>query len=441
MVTTDSFSVYLIVWTTIEKTDENTGCALLYYEGHDDNVEVVEFSERNPDGKVAMVGFGAGDLEVTGEAIAAGKRSADGVVPMRAEGSAREINNTLVLTGNVNRGLIGAIVVNADNKVLGILTEADGVQGVAAKSSDILTYLWGNSITPPTEAVTEAQTESAAADGMEELRERLSGAIEKAKNLDVTGYTEDSVRAFEEAIANAEQVLGSATATPDDIVAAGNALKEAKSGLHIPEVADVPNPLANPVVLVAAGFGALLVIALIFFLIRLMFGGKKKQDGDGEKAKKAKPAKGKKKDSQQGAYGGEKSRESRNAANDDDGESDTSLLSSSGESETTLLGGLSVKAFLTPSDGSEEVKINKQDFIVGKAKKKVDYCIPDNDTISRTHAAFHIEDGEVYIEDLDSLNKTFVNGIRLDPHKSVRLSDGDKVKMSNVEFTFRVEDD
>ncbi len=51
-------------------------------------------------------------------------------------------------------------------------------------------------------------------------------------------------------------------------------------------------------------------------------------------------------------------------------------------------------------------------------------------SISRSHALFDVDpDGEAWLSDLGSTNGTFVNGVLLEGHVPVRLSDGDRVRL------------
>lgn len=53
--------------------------------------------------------------------------------------------------------------------------------------------------------------------------------------------------------------------------------------------------------------------------------------------------------------------------------------------------------------------------------------------VSRRHVRLFVQDSVVMIEDLDSLNGTYLNGERLPPFLSVPLSDGDCLKLSSLQ--------
>jgi len=57
--------------------------------------------------------------------------------------------------------------------------------------------------------------------------------------------------------------------------------------------------------------------------------------------------------------------------------------------------------------------------------------------ISRRHAHFFVRDGNLYIEDLNSTNGTFVSGTQLDEHAR-QLTDGDTVAFGGDQFVYRV---
>jgi len=55
---------------------------------------------------------------------------------------------------------------------------------------------------------------------------------------------------------------------------------------------------------------------------------------------------------------------------------------------------------------------------------------------SRHHAQITLDQGHVFIEDLGSVNGTFVNGRRLDPKVKFKLTAGDRVRFDLEEFLF-----
>lgn len=124
-----------------------------------------------------------------------------------------------------------------------------------------------------------------------------------------------------------------------------------------------------------------------------------------------------------------------NYNNMNEGAGETSVLSE-GAGETTVLGQGSVGVALVRKSTGEKININKPDFTIGKERRRVDYCISNNSSISRAHARLTVRAGRCYICDLGSTNCTFVNGTKLSPNQEVVLSKGDKIKLADEEFVF-----
>lgn len=84
------------------------------------------------------------------------------------------------------------------------------------------------------------------------------------------------------------------------------------------------------------------------------------------------------------------------------------------------------------------VKVDKPVFRIGKEEGAVDYLIPDNSTISRTHADIITRDGHYYLYDNNSTNRSYVNNIIVQPLKNIEIFDGTVIRLSDEEFEFRV---
>lgn len=91
---------------------------------------------------------------------------------------------------------------------------------------------------------------------------------------------------------------------------------------------------------------------------------------------------------------------------------------------------------LYTEDGTLAVKIEKFPFIVGKRKEDVDYVLTDYSS-SRIHAKFVMENDSVYIEDLNSTNGTFKNGLRLLPYEKKKLEPEDSLRFGKSVFIYK----
>ncbi len=94
---------------------------------------------------------------------------------------------------------------------------------------------------------------------------------------------------------------------------------------------------------------------------------------------------------------------------------------------------------LESADESESISITRWPFVIGKGdpSHKPDYAL-QYPQISRVHARLSKdENGEIRIEDMRSLNGTYVNGKEVSPGKPVRLNPGDAVCFANRRFILR----
>ena len=94
-----------------------------------------------------------------------------------------------------------------------------------------------------------------------------------------------------------------------------------------------------------------------------------------------------------------------------------------------------IRKLYTP-DGRVIAKLEKDVFVIGKQKEEVDLVLED-DTISRLHARICKEEDIIYLEDLNSTNGTFKNGLRLQPYEKRRLEEGDEVRFGKLLFVYR----
>ena len=80
--------------------------------------------------------------------------------------------------------------------------------------------------------------------------------------------------------------------------------------------------------------------------------------------------------------------------------------------------------------------IEKPILSMGKKKDEVDVVLEDS-SVSRIHARIIQEGAVYYLEDLNSTNGTFKNGLRLQPYEKRKLETGDELKCGRVVLIFR----
>ena len=74
-------------------------------------------------------------------------------------------------------------------------------------------------------------------------------------------------------------------------------------------------------------------------------------------------------------------------------------------------------------------------IVIGKKGEDADLVI-DEKEISRMHARIFLKDEDYYVEDLNSTNGTFKNGVRLKPYEQKKLSKGDEIKLATKKLIF-----
>lgn len=89
------------------------------------------------------------------------------------------------------------------------------------------------------------------------------------------------------------------------------------------------------------------------------------------------------------------------------------------------------------NDVEEKVKINKDEFVLGRLKSSVDFCIQSN-VVGKVHAKLVKKKDTMYIIDLSSKNGTYINGMKLNSDTEQVLKDGDEIKLGNVKGQFKI---
>lgn len=95
---------------------------------------------------------------------------------------------------------------------------------------------------------------------------------------------------------------------------------------------------------------------------------------------------------------------------------------------------------INESNGSMEmIKVGAVEYTIGRLKKEVDFQINDS-TVSRKHAALICKDNKLYVRDLGSKNKVYVNKREIAPGKFYEIRNNYSVKFGNIEYTFEIGD-
>ena len=85
-----------------------------------------------------------------------------------------------------------------------------------------------------------------------------------------------------------------------------------------------------------------------------------------------------------------------------------------------------------------ELKVNRDEFTIGRKESQVDGFISFNKMIGRVHCKVNYIKGSYYITDLQSANGTYVNKARITPNEPCRIENGDIVRLANSEFRVEI---
>lgn len=82
------------------------------------------------------------------------------------------------------------------------------------------------------------------------------------------------------------------------------------------------------------------------------------------------------------------------------------------------------------------IELQKFPFTIGKKEGAVDAVLADT-SVSRMHARFFQQDCTLYLEDLNSTNGTYKNGMLLAPHEKVEVLPEDEIRFGKLSFLYR----
>ncbi len=110
---------------------------------------------------------------------------------------------------------------------------------------------------------------------------------------------------------------------------------------------------------------------------------------------------------------------------------------------TTVLGYAEVPKpaypYLIREKNGEKISVNKPVFRIGKEKRYCDYFVFDNSAVSRSHANIITKNGRFFIVDLNSTNRTYVDGRVIPVGQEVEIFSKTKLRLANEDFVFYVE--
>lgn len=93
------------------------------------------------------------------------------------------------------------------------------------------------------------------------------------------------------------------------------------------------------------------------------------------------------------------------------------------------------KVRLESETGALLYAMDGESCLIGKKESEADLCF-DDPGVSRMHARIFLKGDDYYLEDLNSTNGTFKNGLKLKPYEQKKLSKGDEIKIATRKIFF-----
>ena len=83
--------------------------------------------------------------------------------------------------------------------------------------------------------------------------------------------------------------------------------------------------------------------------------------------------------------------------------------------------------------GDDDITIDKDDFIIGRLAGHVDHIL-NNNAVGKLHTELINRNGACFVKDLNTVNGTYINNIRIESNKDVELKENDRLRLANSEF-------
>ena len=337
----------------------------------------------------------------------------------------------VVNTASVTSGNSGGPLVDENGNVVGIIQgkQTDGMSdsySYAIASNALIetldkfavTYTRPDEIPAPPDPVNNTTNkEDVEASSVD--KSQLSSAISQAAGMDLTKYTKESAQDLTSALESAKKVAADDTATQTAVDDAASKLNNAIANLQEAKP-DFPMWLI--------GLIAVAVIAIIIIIILMSRNSRKPAPRRPQPMPQPTPIPPvQPQNNVPPVYPG-------GAGTGVLGRAEDTTVLSGGSNETTVLS--ADFGTLTRISTGEKININKERFVIGRERGRVDYCISDNTAVGRTHAIIVNRGGSAYVIDQNSRNCTYVNDVRAGANQEVKIKSGDKITFADEAFTY-----
>lgn len=305
----------------------------------------------------------------------------------------------LAVSAPIVQGMAGGPLLDADGYVIGLICrqspEEDTGIAYALPINEISAVLDNFAIYYGSRAIDEA---------FMQFRDVRQACVD---TLAAGGYKRASVEVLEQKIEETEELLGKEEPNAGELLNAAENLLAAKDALE---------PKTEVLVIMIVALGA---IDFVLFIWMLILAIKNSQEKKQMQIQRTQPA-------MQGAGYAGVSRQAEMPRRQ--------MPQQAADPRRPTAPPAGRRLRMVRQKTGQTIVLNKNQFIIGKSQTLADYCITGNQTISRKHAMLFEDNGGWYVDDLNSLNGTCVNGAKVVPGQAVRLKSGDEITLSDEAF-------
>lgn len=94
------------------------------------------------------------------------------------------------------------------------------------------------------------------------------------------------------------------------------------------------------------------------------------------------------------------------------------------------------KLYALDNKNKKHIELTKFPFTIGKMAGCVD-CVLSDDSISRLHARIEKHGDKILLTDMNSMNGTYKNGLRMEPSETVEIEPGDEIRFGKLNYCYR----
>lgn len=94
------------------------------------------------------------------------------------------------------------------------------------------------------------------------------------------------------------------------------------------------------------------------------------------------------------------------------------------------------KLYATDAGNKEHIRLTDFPCTIGKMAGCADHVLQD-DSVSRIHARLDKQGESIYLTDMNSMNGTYKNGLRIRPQETVEIAPGDEIRFGRLHYCFR----